>query len=50
METLTLVFVLLLALAGLLLTLAVRREFLARERVERERQHRPQHTGFLGKH
>ena len=50
METLTLVFVFLLALAALLLTLVVRRDFLNRERLERERQHQSQHTTPLGKH
>ena len=50
METLTLVFVFLLALVALLLTLGVRREFLDRERLERQRRHQSRHTTPLGKH
>ena len=50
MGTMTLVFIFLLSLAALLLTLVVRREFLNRERLERERQHQSRHTTPLGKH
>ena len=50
MGIMTLVFIFLLSLAALLLTLVVRREFLNRERLERERQHYSQHTSPLGKH
>ena len=50
METLTLVFVFLLALAALLLTLVVRRDFLNKERIERDRRHQSRHTTPLGKH
>ena len=50
MATLTLLFVFLLSLAALLLTLVVRRDFLNRERIERDRRHQSRHTTPLGKH
>lgn len=39
MEVLTLLFVLFLLAAALFITLIVRRDFLAREQLERQRQH-----------
>jgi hypothetical protein len=49
MELLTILFVFILLFAALWVTLSVRRDFIAREEIERERQHRTQHPHIARK-